>query len=240
MMRALPTPVKNLEFSSITNGIVEDIASLNSKLFHIELIKDIDIKIGDDCISFGDGSQQVYVSGVTCGPGHGISVGSLGKFQGPFPDEVKRHHLHRDPGSFIHASDRQTRLQRGSPLRNVVPPIVHRGGSNALLEVGKQLPTKKNDDTSSRPLRGVVTPILVEAVRLARGMAGSAKIEDWVRASANLKEALLLYWVFGPASGHKTTTLETNPVNAGERSVLEDAACFRPTSLKDLEKPLQS
>ncbi|KAI4330804.1 hypothetical protein MLD38_029053 [Melastoma candidum] len=46
--------------------------------------------------------------------------------------------------------------------------------------------------------------------------------------------------VFGPASGHKTTTLETNPVNAGERSVLEDAAWFRPTSLEDLEKPLQS
>ncbi|KAI4363759.1 hypothetical protein MLD38_019934 [Melastoma candidum] len=109
----------NLEFSSITNGFIEDITSLNSKLFHIELINcknvtlqqltinapgnslntdgihigrstginitGIDIKTGDDCISFGDGSQQVYVSGVTCGPGHGISVGSLGKFQGEQP-----------------------------------------------------------------------------------------------------------------------------------------------------------
>ncbi|KAI4324883.1 hypothetical protein MLD38_030327 [Melastoma candidum] len=46
--------------------------------------------------------------------------------------------------------------------------------------------------------------------------------------------------VFGPASGHETTTLASKPANAGESSVLEHAAWFRPTSLEDLEKPLQS
>ncbi|XP_031286356.1 exopolygalacturonase-like, partial [Pistacia vera] len=109
----------NLRFDSITNGLVQDVTSLNSKQFHVNLllcknftirhltvtapadskntdgihigrsrgIKITDSKIGtgDDCISIGDGSQNVSITRVSCGPGHGISVGSLGKYENEEP-----------------------------------------------------------------------------------------------------------------------------------------------------------
>ncbi|KAL1196693.1 hypothetical protein V5N11_004394 [Cardamine amara subsp. amara] len=43
-------------------------------------IVDSTIATGDDCVSVGRGSNNVTVERVICGPGHGLSVGSLGKY----------------------------------------------------------------------------------------------------------------------------------------------------------------
>ncbi|KAI9161541.1 hypothetical protein LWI28_018470 [Acer negundo] len=109
----------NLRFNFITNAIVEDITSKDSKQFHVNVlgcnnltfgrftisapehslntdgihigrstginITDSNIGTGDDCVSIGDGSRQITITNVTCGPGHGISVGSLGKYMNEEP-----------------------------------------------------------------------------------------------------------------------------------------------------------
>uniref|UniRef100_A0A0D9UZZ8 Pectate lyase superfamily protein domain-containing protein n=1 Tax=Leersia perrieri TaxID=77586 RepID=A0A0D9UZZ8_9ORYZ len=58
--------------------------SPNTDGIHVEntqdvLITNTVVSNGDDCVSIGAGTLNVHIENVTCGPGHGISIGSLGK-----------------------------------------------------------------------------------------------------------------------------------------------------------------
>ncbi|KAM7276821.1 hypothetical protein ACFE04_018687 [Oxalis oulophora] len=54
-----------------TDGI--DISYSNS--VHLD---NSSISTGDDCVAINANSSQIYIRNITCGPGHGISIGSLG------------------------------------------------------------------------------------------------------------------------------------------------------------------
>nr|GMD85361.1 polygalacturonase-like [Ipomoea batatas] len=73
--------------SSVTMQDIEIKApgdSPNTDGIHVQLSYDVTIlnsKIttGDDCISIGPGTKNLWMENILCGPGHGVSIGSLAK-----------------------------------------------------------------------------------------------------------------------------------------------------------------
>lgn len=58
--------------------------SPNTDGIHLQRVKNAQInncviQTGDDCISISSGSSTINIKNIKCGPGHGISIGSLGK-----------------------------------------------------------------------------------------------------------------------------------------------------------------
>ncbi|XP_058081841.1 exopolygalacturonase-like [Magnolia sinica] len=104
----------SLRFMFVTDATIRSISSMNSKLFHMNIVGCKNLKLhsvntsapgdssntdnihigdssgvtiscsvigtGDDCISIGPGTSNISISNILCGPGHDISIGSLGKY----------------------------------------------------------------------------------------------------------------------------------------------------------------
>ncbi|WOG83472.1 hypothetical protein DCAR_0102647 [Daucus carota subsp. sativus] len=88
-LRIKNSPMFHMKFDGCEGVLIEKLSISSPKLspntdgIHIENTKfvgiyDSVIGNGDDCISIGPGCANVNIEGVTCGPSHGISIGSLG------------------------------------------------------------------------------------------------------------------------------------------------------------------
>ncbi|KAL5552865.1 hypothetical protein UlMin_040266 [Ulmus minor] len=85
------SPQCHLKFDNCVGVLVHDMSvnspgdSANTDGIHLQNSKDVlihttTLACGDDCISIQTGCSNIYVHNVNCGPGHGISIGSLGRY----------------------------------------------------------------------------------------------------------------------------------------------------------------
>ncbi|XP_051147723.1 probable polygalacturonase At3g15720 [Andrographis paniculata] len=69
--------ISGLEMTAPDSSPNTDGIDISSSTYII--ITNCTFKTGDDCIAINGGCSNVHVSDVNCGPGHGISIGSLGE-----------------------------------------------------------------------------------------------------------------------------------------------------------------
>ncbi|XP_015074404.1 polygalacturonase At1g48100 [Solanum pennellii] len=88
-LRIQNSPMFHMKFDGCEGVLIDQLSISSPKLspntdgIHIEDTKSVGIynsviANGDDCISIGPGCSNVEIEAVTCGPSHGISIGSLG------------------------------------------------------------------------------------------------------------------------------------------------------------------
>ncbi|CAI9108299.1 OLC1v1007869C1 [Oldenlandia corymbosa var. corymbosa] len=87
---SLNSQLYHIVFNGCNNVKLQSVKTLaagdspNTDGIHVQISSDVKIlksklSTGDDCVSIGPGTTNLLIQDVICGPGHGISIGSLGK-----------------------------------------------------------------------------------------------------------------------------------------------------------------
>ncbi|XP_031272639.1 polygalacturonase-like [Pistacia vera] len=89
-LTSINSQLSHLVINSCNNVMVRNVKliapdqSPNTDGIHVQSSTGVTInggtlQTGDDCISIGPGTRNLFMNNIKCGPGHGVSIGSLGK-----------------------------------------------------------------------------------------------------------------------------------------------------------------
>ncbi|KAK4784687.1 hypothetical protein SAY86_019055 [Trapa natans] len=88
-LTSINSQLSHIVINSCNNVLVKNVKtyapdqSPNTDGIHIQgstgvTISGSTLQTGDDCISIGPGTKNLFMTNIKCGPGHGVSIGSLG------------------------------------------------------------------------------------------------------------------------------------------------------------------
>ncbi|KAL5756379.1 hypothetical protein ACOSP7_020812 [Xanthoceras sorbifolium] len=138
-------------------------------------VKDSVVETGDDCISIVNNSSRIQVRNIACGPGHGISIGSLGKYN----SWAQVHKVIVD-GAFISNTENGVRIKtwqggsgfaRDIKFQNILmenvsnPIIIDQYYCDSLQPCANQTSAVKVKNISFKHIKG--TSATEESIRIA-------------------------------------------------------------------------
>ncbi|KAL5559336.1 hypothetical protein UlMin_035547 [Ulmus minor] len=154
------------ENSPNTDGIdISDSSQVN--------IQNTFIGTGDDCIAIKKGSSYINITHVACGPGHGISIGSLGK---GVNDTVEEVHVRNCSFNGSTNGARIKTFKGGSGYARAItfehitlsmtkfPIIIDQEYNSSMYDANKTATAVKVSDVTFRNFRG--TSATLEAIKL--------------------------------------------------------------------------
>ncbi|KAK2651572.1 hypothetical protein Ddye_011428 [Dipteronia dyeriana] len=160
--------------------VIAPTVSPNTDGIHISASRGVEVKdslveTGDDCVSIVNNSSRIKIRNIACGPGHGISIGSLGKF-----DSWAQVHDVIVDGAFISNTENGLRIktwQGGSgfatdiTFQNILmdnvsnPIIIDQYYCDSLLPCENQTVAVKVENISFKNIKG--TSATEESIRFA-------------------------------------------------------------------------
>nr|POF10832.1 polygalacturonase [Quercus suber] len=222
---------KKLQFQHVTITAPTD--SPNTDGIHVGrssqiTITNADIGTGDDCISIGDGTQDITVNQVTCRPGHGISIGSLGRYQNEEPISGIR-----VTGATLSNTDNGVRIKTwpASPSRvasdihfedvvmnNIANPININQNYCPNSQCSNQSPSKvKISNVSFKKIRGISsTKEAVNLICSKRVPCQQVVLLTLISRTREVEDLLLLLVLTSSLQFQASRTLLLVPINVNE------------------------